>query len=53
MVSLCQVTEYDVMSAAMYPKVTEDYLKNRDKYGPVKYLDTKTFFIGPTVKYFL
>ncbi|XP_026331832.1 pyruvate carboxylase, mitochondrial-like [Hyposmocoma kahamanoa] len=43
------VTDYDVMSAAMYPKVTEDYLKNRDKYGPVKYLDTKTFFIGPAL----
>lgn len=45
------MNEYDVMSAAMYPQVTADYLKNKDKYGPIKHLDTKTFLVGPTVKY--
>lgn len=44
-----QASDYDVMSAAMYPNVTNDYLENHDKYGPVKCLDTKSFLVGPTV----
>lgn len=44
-----QVREVDVMSAAMYPKVTNEFLEFRNKYGPVDCLDTKTFFIGPKI----
>ncbi|XP_046967671.1 pyruvate carboxylase, mitochondrial isoform X3 [Vanessa cardui] len=43
------VTDQDVMSAAMYPQVANDFFRIRDKYGPVKHLDTKTFLVGPTV----
>lgn len=44
-----EVSDRDVMSAAMYPQVANDFFRIRDKYGPVKHLDTKTFLIGPTV----
>ncbi|KAF9420727.1 hypothetical protein HW555_003075 [Spodoptera exigua] len=44
-----EVTDLDVMSAAMYPQVANDFFRIRDKYGPVKHLDTKTFLVGPTV----
>ncbi|XP_063625393.1 pyruvate carboxylase, mitochondrial isoform X4 [Cydia splendana] len=43
------ITDYDVMSAAMYPQVANDFFRIREKYGPVKHLDTKTFLVGPTV----
>ncbi|XP_073946013.1 pyruvate carboxylase isoform X1 [Choristoneura fumiferana] len=43
------VTDYDVMSAAMYPQVAKDFFRIREKYGPVKHLDTKTFLVGPQV----
>lgn len=42
-----QVRDVDVVSAALYPKVTNEYLEFRNKFGPVDCLDTKTFFIGP------
>ncbi|KAK7504778.1 hypothetical protein BaRGS_00003806, partial [Batillaria attramentaria] len=41
------VSEEDVMSAALYPKVMDEYLEFRSKYGPVDCLDTKTFLVGP------
>ncbi|XP_039757417.1 pyruvate carboxylase, mitochondrial isoform X2 [Pararge aegeria] len=44
-----EVTDQDVMSAAMYPQVANDFFRIRDKYGPVKHLDTKTFLVGPSV----
>ncbi|XP_045451992.1 pyruvate carboxylase, mitochondrial [Melitaea cinxia] len=44
-----EVSDQDVMSAAMYPQVANDFFRIRDKYGPVKHLDTKTFLVGPTV----
>ncbi|XP_022834355.1 pyruvate carboxylase, mitochondrial isoform X2 [Spodoptera litura] len=44
-----EVTDLDVMSAAMYPQVANDFFRIRDKYGPVKHLDTKTFLVGPSV----
>ncbi|GBP43563.1 Pyruvate carboxylase, mitochondrial [Eumeta japonica] len=47
--SRAQVSERDVMSAAMYPQVAKDFFRIRDKYGPVKHLDTKTFLVGPTI----
>ncbi|XP_063538259.1 pyruvate carboxylase, mitochondrial [Cydia strobilella] len=43
------ISDYDVMSAAMYPQVANDFFRIREKYGPVKHLDTKTFLVGPTV----
>ncbi|XP_049874990.1 pyruvate carboxylase, mitochondrial isoform X4 [Pectinophora gossypiella] len=43
------VTDQDVMSAAMYPQVAKDFFRIRDKYGPVNLLDTKTFLVGPTL----
>lgn len=41
------VKDTDVMSAALYPKVTDDYLDFLSKYGPVDCLDTPTFLMGP------
>lgn len=43
------VKEQHVISAALYPKVTDDFLEFHDKYGPVDTLDTKIFFVGPKV----
>lgn len=43
------VSERDVMSAALYPQVTEEYLTFREVYGPVDKLDTRIFLVGPKV----
>jgi len=43
------VTERDVMSAALYPKVTEDYLNFKAQFGPVDKLETRIFLTGPKV----
>lgn len=43
------VTEKDIMSAALYPQVTEDYLTFRESFGPVDKLDTRIFLTGPKV----
>ncbi|XP_076273301.1 pyruvate carboxylase isoform X1 [Rhynchophorus ferrugineus] len=43
------VTERDVVSAALYPQVTNEYLAFREKFGPVDKLDTRIFLIGPKV----
>lgn len=43
------IKETDVMSAALYPKVCEDFLKFRKRYGPVDLLDTRIFLVGPKV----
>uniref|UniRef100_H2YA21 Pyruvate carboxylase n=1 Tax=Ciona savignyi TaxID=51511 RepID=H2YA21_CIOSA len=48
------ITEEDVMSAAMYPKVfggyvTGDFLRHHAQYGPVDKLDTPRFLIGPKI----
>ncbi|XP_070507786.1 pyruvate carboxylase, mitochondrial isoform X2 [Chironomus tepperi] len=39
----------DVMSAALYPQVTNDFLTFREEYGPVDTLDTRIFLTGPKV----
>ncbi|XP_042882982.1 pyruvate carboxylase, mitochondrial-like isoform X2 [Penaeus japonicus] len=44
-----RITDYDVLSSAMYPQVTDDYLRFREKYGPVDKLDTRIFLTGPKV----
>ncbi|ESO94166.1 hypothetical protein LOTGIDRAFT_232430 [Lottia gigantea] len=43
------IKEEDVMSAALYPSVTDEYLEFTDKYGPVDCLDTRMFLVGPKV----
>ncbi|KAK7604491.1 hypothetical protein V9T40_005677 [Parthenolecanium corni] len=42
-------SDKDVMSAALYPQVTEDYLTFREQYGPVDKLDTRIFLVGPKI----
>lgn len=44
-----KITDYDVMSAAMYPEVCENFLEFRNVYGPVDRLDTRIFLTGPKV----
>ncbi|KAL7736715.1 hypothetical protein ACLKA6_015573 [Drosophila palustris] len=47
--SHANVTDRDVVSAALYPQVTNEYLHYREKYGPVDKLDTRMFLTGPKV----
>ena len=44
-----KINDYDVMSAALYPKVFEEFADFNSKYGPVDKLDTKTFLVGPDI----
>uniref|UniRef100_T1J159 Pyruvate carboxylase n=1 Tax=Strigamia maritima TaxID=126957 RepID=T1J159_STRMM len=44
-----RASQYDVMSAALYPQVTEEFMDFRHTYGPVDKLDTRIFFVGPRV----
>uniref|UniRef100_A0A0X3P581 Pyruvate carboxylase n=1 Tax=Schistocephalus solidus TaxID=70667 RepID=A0A0X3P581_SCHSO len=39
----------EVISAALYPKVFEDFTAFREQYGPVDKLDTRAFFVGPDI----
>ncbi|MBR7798032.1 pyruvate carboxylase [Agaribacter marinus] len=41
-----QVTSFDLISHALYPKVFMDYNKFYDTYGDMSVLDTPTFFYG-------
>eukprot|EP00092_Neocalanus_flemingeri_P000966 GFUD01001033.1.p1 GENE.GFUD01001033.1~~GFUD01001033.1.p1 ORF type:complete len:1189 (+),score=366.11 GFUD01001033.1:73-3639(+) len=41
------VTDYDVMSVAMYPHVAKEFFKFREQYGPVTRLETRHFLVGP------
>ena len=43
------VQDCDVMSYVMFPKVLEEYLEYKIKYGPMSALDTRTFFVGPKI----
>lgn len=47
--SHAKVSERDVMSAALYPQVTNDFLHFRESFGPVDKLDTRIFLTGPKV----
>ncbi|VDP51618.1 unnamed protein product [Soboliphyme baturini] len=40
------ITKYDVMSAALYPKVANDFFEFRETYGPVTKLPTTAFLDG-------
>lgn len=41
--------ERDIMSAALYPQVTDDFMTFRETFGPVDKLDTRVFLTGPKV----
>jgi len=41
-----QVTSFDLIAHALYPKVFMDYHKFQQEYGDVSTLDTPTFFYG-------
>ena len=43
------ITDKDVLSAALYPKVFDDYREFRKVYGPVDKLDTRVFLHGPDI----
>ena len=43
------VSDFDVMSYAMYPDVAAEFFQFREKYGPVDKLDTRIFLVGPRV----
>lgn len=43
------ISETDVMSSAMYPKVCDDHIKFRQEFGPVTLLNTRIFLTGPKV----
>ena len=45
----CDISDTDVMSAALYPKVCEDFIHFRNTYGPVELLSTRIFLEGPKV----
>ena len=45
----CEIEETDVISAALYPKVCEDFINFRNTYGPVELLSTRIFLEGPKV----
>lgn len=47
--SISSISDYDVSSYSMYPQVTEEYLRFREKYGPVDKLETRIFLTGPKV----
>lgn len=41
-----EVTEQDIISYVLYPKVYEQYMLTQEQYGNVSLLDTPTFFFG-------
>lgn len=43
------ITEKDVMSSALYPQVTNDFLTFKESFGPVDKLPTRIFLVGPKV----
>lgn len=43
------INDKDIMSAALYPEVTNDYLSFKEQYGPVDKLETRIFLTGPKV----
>ncbi|XP_062372503.1 pyruvate carboxylase, mitochondrial [Sardina pilchardus] len=44
-----EITPEDVMSAAMYPKVFQEYKEFTAQYGPVECLNTRLFLDGPKI----
>jgi pyruvate carboxylase len=44
-----RINEHDVVSYTQYPKVFEEFMQARQKYGDLSVLDTRTFVEGMTV----
>lgn len=44
-----EVSEEDVLSYVMFPKVLEEFLEFKSKFGPVDTLNTRVFFVGPKI----
>ncbi|XP_062892643.1 pyruvate carboxylase, mitochondrial-like isoform X2 [Mobula hypostoma] len=44
-----EITPEDVMSAAMYPKVFDEYKEFTAQFGPVECLNTRLFLEGPKI----
>lgn len=43
------VSEKDILSSALYPAVTDDFLYFRNEFGPVDKLETRVFLTGPKI----
>ena len=43
------MSDKDVISSALYPKVFDDFVEFKKTYGPVDKLDTRTFLQGPDI----
>lgn len=41
-----EVTEQDIISYVLYPKVFDQFIQTRQQYGNLSLLDTSTFFFG-------
>lgn len=41
-----EVTEQDIISYVLYPKVFDQYIQTKQQYGNLSLLDTPTFFFG-------
>lgn len=41
-----RISDTDVLSAALYPKVADEFFKFRENYGPVDKLGTRHFLVG-------
>lgn len=44
-----EITPEDVMSAAMYPKVFQEFKEFTSNFGPVDCLNTRLFLDGPKI----
>ena len=40
------MTEQDIISYVLYPKVFDQFIQTRQQYGNLSLLDTPTFFFG-------
>ena len=43
------IRDVDVMSHAMYPAVFDEYMEHLSEFGPLNYVDTRTFLTGKSL----